>query len=207
MGRIQNQDLIGLRSYFIMWFLLWLHRYLLPWDQKAYWATECTSIQDPPIMVHNRGALRREWTWSFSWAGFLIHTMIIRVLLRFYSFPPVIPGSAGRQGSGCQTRWYTTFYPYQQQGCIGCLPFPDTHHVARYAASACSFCNPPIATFIPRPEWYSFFVSASWDLSRKLRYRNYAYSSGIVHHSPDLPLLTEFCKRSLKDLYQFRLQA
>lgn len=142
--------------------------YLLPWDQKAYWATEVgTSIAGTPPVIGPiiEGALRGgNELGALSLSRFFsIHTMmipaIIALFIGFHLFFLIRAGPAGKWDSRPDDT--QTFYPYQTvRDAIGILTvFLVLITFARYVAFTLAVsANPPIATFIPRPEWYFLFL-------------------------------------------------
>ena len=142
--------------------------YLLPWDQKAYWATEVgTSIAGTPPVIGPiiEGALRggnELGALSLS-RFFAIHTMIvpgiIAIFIGFHLLFLIRAGPAGKWNTGSDET--QPFYPYQTvRDAIGMLiVFFILIMFARYVAFPLSVsANPPIATFIPRPDWYFLFL-------------------------------------------------
>jgi ubiquinol-cytochrome c reductase cytochrome b subunit len=142
--------------------------YLLPWDQKAYWATQVgTSIAGTPPVI---GPIIEEALRGGTELGalslsrfFSIHTMIIPgIIALFIGFHLLFLVRAGPAGNW-NTRQDDTrpFYPYQTvRDAIGMLAvFLILIVLARYVAFPLAVsANPPIATFIPRPDWYFLFL-------------------------------------------------
>lgn len=142
--------------------------YLLPWDQKAYWATEVgTSIAGTPPIIGSiiEGALRGGNELGALSLGrfFSIHTMIIPgIIALFIGFHLLFLVRAGPAGIwNARPDETQHFYPYQTVrdaiGILAVLLILITF--ARYVAFPLAVsANPPIATFIPRPEWYFLFL-------------------------------------------------
>ncbi len=142
--------------------------YLLPWDQKAYWATEVgTSIAGTPPVI---GPIVEEALRGGPELGalslarfFAIHTMIIPAILSFFLvFHLLFLIRAGPSGSwAADAKKNQTFYPYQiARDAIGMLVvFIILIIFARYVAYPLAVsANPPLAAFIPRPDWYFLFL-------------------------------------------------
>ncbi len=142
--------------------------YLLPWDQKAYWATEVgTSIAGTPPVIGSiiEGALRGgNELGALSLSRFFsIHTMIVPgIIAIFIGFHLLFLVRAGPAGSwNARPDDTRPFYPYQTvRDAIGMLiVFFILIMFARYVTFPLAVsANPPIATFIPRPDWYFLFL-------------------------------------------------
>ncbi len=142
--------------------------YLLPWDQKAYWATEVgTSIAGTPPVI---GPIIEEALRGGAEMGaltlsrfFSIHTMIVPVLISlFIVFHLLFLTRAGPAGKwNARPEETSTFYPYQiVRDAVGMLVvFLVLIVFARYVAFPLAVsANPPLAVFTPRPDWYFLFL-------------------------------------------------
>ena len=139
--------------------------YLLPWDQKAYWATTVTIniARSTPLFGEQVAALMRGGVdlgalTLLRW--YTAHVFLLpAALVGLRAGAPVSHAAARHLGTGSKPGAGTPrpFYPYQA--------FKDTVAMAAVFALVLTFAltfrvpldamaDPSDATYVPRPEWY-----------------------------------------------------